>query len=100
MQMRIPFGKSWQEFEVPDENICFIGKGQLIPPLPNLEKAIFEQLDKPIGTLPLKKLVLGKKKIVILIEDNTRNTPLIDILPILVKYLNRSGIKDENISFW
>lgn len=99
MQMSVPFGESWQKFEVSDKTLRFTGRGRSLPPLQNLEKAIIEQLDAPTGTAPLKELARGKKNIVMLIEDNTRNTPLSDILPILVGYLNYHGVRDENISF-
>ncbi len=99
MRMSIPYGNMRQEFEVPEKALLFSGETESVPALDNLEEAVFQQLEEPAGTPPLRELAQGRKNIVILIEDNTRNTPLVKILPVLVGYLNRNGIPDENISF-
>lgn len=99
MRMSIPYGKGRQEFDVPEERLCFGGRSRSVAPLRDIGTAVMEQLDDPTGTPPLRELAQGKRNIVILIEDNTRNTPLRVILPVLVGYLNRHGVRDENISF-
>jgi nickel-dependent lactate racemase len=99
MRMSIPYGKVQQEFEVPEKVLLFSGETESVPALDNLEEAVLQQLEEPAGTPPLRELARGSRNIVILIEDNTRNTPLVKILPVLVGYLNRNGIPDENISF-
>lgn len=70
-----------------------------MPALKDLEGSILEKLDNPEGTPPLAELAKGKRNIVFLIEDNTRNTPLRLILPILVEYLGKKGVPDSAISF-
>jgi len=99
MRMSIPYGKVQQEFEVPEKVLLHSGETESVPALDNLEEAVLQQLEEPAGTPPLRELARGSRNIVILIEDNTRNTPLVKILPVLVGYLNRNGIPDENISF-
>ena len=70
-----------------------------LPSIADIRKALFCALDNPVGSEPLASLAQGKKKILFLVEDNTRETPLDVILPIIVDYLNDAGIPDEAISF-
>lgn len=100
MQFTVPFGKLNQQFNVPSIlDVAFAGGMHSIAPVSNIKKAIHEQLDCPIGTPSLGEMARDKKKIVILIEDNTRHTPLRDILPILIEYLNGYDVQDSDISF-
>ncbi len=64
-----------------------MGEQQIIP----------NRIQKPIGCPPLKVLVKGKKRILIVTDDNTRRTPLKGILPYVVAELKCAGIKDEQI---
>ncbi len=57
-----------------------------------------EALDAPIGTVPLKDLVSGAKKLAILVDDWTRPTPVADILEVLLPYLVRNGIAVEKVT--
>ncbi len=99
MLLNIPFGQTMQEFEVPEGSILFTGSSKKVPPIGDLEKGMIEQLDHPTGSPPLREMASGKNNIVILIEDNTRNTPLTRLLPILISYLGDNGIQDDQISF-
>jgi nickel-dependent lactate racemase len=99
MRLSIPYGKAQEEFEVPEDRLLFRGDMPNVPPLDDLEAEILRKLDSPEGTPPLSELAAGKKNIVLLIEDNTRNTPLKTILPVLVGYLGRHGVPDSAISF-
>lgn len=51
----------------------------------------------PIGCPPLRRYAKGKKKILIVTDDNTRRTPLKKILPYVIDELKGAGIKDEAI---
>lgn len=99
MRLSIPYGKAEAIFEVPEDRLLFGGAMPHVPPLADIGKEILEKLDSPAGTPPLSKLAAGKRNIVLLIEDNTRNTPLKVILPVLVGYLGRHGVSDSSISF-
>ena len=99
MKYCIPYGSSEIEFEAPEKAVIFTGEMTNIPPIEDLEAEILRALDNPLGTAPLKELAQGKKNIVFLIEDSTRNTPLDRIMPVVVRYLNDSGVPDEAMSF-
>ena len=99
MRHRIPYGSSEIEFFISDEVKCYEGKTELYAPLGDFAAEIVYKLNNPTGTPPLAEMVKGKKNIVILIEDNTRNTPLKEILPVLMKYLNDADVSDDRICF-
>lgn len=99
MTERLPYGELEITFDVSPDKVIFKGDMTKITPLKDLQKEFLMKLNHPIGTPPLCSLIRGKKNIVILIEDNTRNTPLKEILPVLLNYLLNHGQKKENISF-
>ncbi len=92
----LPYGDETLEVEVPDR-IIFDGTMEYIQPAANFEKLLLERVQKPTGCGPLDQLVSRNDKVLILIEDNTRNTPLKKILPVLVDYLERIGIGAQNV---
>ncbi len=53
----------------------------------------------PIGTEPLHLLAEGKKEIVILFDDMARPTPVVGIVPSVLKELEKARISDEQIRF-
>ena len=99
MKYTIPYGKTHVELDAPEKSVIFTGEMTNLPALSNLEYSIIDALDNPIGTPPFKTLASGKSNIVFLVEDNTRETPLAEMLPVIVNYLNKNGVKDESISF-
>lgn len=99
MQINVPYGDTLQEISLPDKNCLFVDEMRKVDAVGNLTSAVADSLDNPIGTPSLRILAQGKKNVVILIEDNTRHTPLKLILPVLLDYLASCGIPDAHISF-
>lgn len=99
MQYSIPYGCSQIFFEAPEASVLFTGKMTTVPALSDLRQALNSALDAPIGTPPLKELARGKNNIVFLMEDATRHTPLAQIMPIVIDYLNLNGVPDSAMSF-
>ena len=95
----IPYGKTKLEFDTHDARVLFTGEMTNLPAITDIQGELLRSLDGPIGSEPLASLAQGKKKILFLVEDNTRETPLDVILPVIVDYLNDAGIPDEAISF-
>ena len=61
---------------------------------------ILEALDNPIGCQRLRKLVKSGETVCIIISDITRAWQKPDLyLPYIIRELNESGIKDEDITF-
>ena len=57
-----------------------------------------EALENPLGTLPLKDMIPGARRIAIIVDDRTRPTPVDDILQVLLPYLSRYGAAREKVS--
>jgi nickel-dependent lactate racemase len=60
---------------------------------------IRQQLDKPVGTRPLREIAAGKKTVVITFDDLTRTTPTYEVTPWVIGELKAAGIADEDIVF-
>ena len=54
-------------------------------------------LENPVGLPRIREMVKGKKKILILVDDYTRNTPVHIILPEVLKEISTAGISRTNI---
>ena len=99
MEYRIPYGKSEQLADLPEEHVSQV----LLPPVidkpQTVEKLMEEALAHPIGTPMLEQLVKPGEKVVLIVSDITRAWARFDLfLPILVARLNQIGVPDEDIS--
>lgn len=98
MLFSIPYGRWKMNFEVAEKSVIFTGEMGELPSVGNVAATTTAALDSPIGTPPLKELARGKKNILFLVDDNTRDTPLKELLPLVAGYLNDNGIDDGRIS--
>jgi len=92
----LPYGDETLEVEVPDR-IIFNGAMEYIRPTDNLEELLLERIRHPLGCESLGEMVSPGEKTLILIEDNTRNTPVKKILPVLIDYLKGCGIGPDTL---
>jgi len=83
--------------ELPDSLCVGTLEPQLRPPPCDPCTLVERALECPIGTLPLPDLLGGSRRVVILIDDNTRRTPGHLILPPLLNLLEKCGITRERI---
>ena len=60
-----------------------------------MEKAFLN----PIGSKPISELAKGKKEVVILFDDLARPTPVFEIVPFVLRELEKAGISDQQIRF-
>jgi nickel-dependent lactate racemase len=88
----VPYGSESLTAQVPEEQILFMGEMTALPALENFEEELRRQLDRPIGCPPLRSLISTRERILTLVEDNTRNTPVKRILPVLLDYLEKAGV--------
>jgi len=78
-------GVSWLE---PKTSSIQAGKEYII---------VRKGLENPIGHPGLREMALGRKKVLILIDDYTRNTPVDIILPEVIAELILAGAEQKNI---
>ncbi|MBQ7119764.1 MAG: nickel-dependent lactate racemase [Oscillospiraceae bacterium] len=97
MKVTLPYGHKKVSFEIPDKNFIGMMDPEFTPAIENLERAIENAIDNPIGTKPLSEIVKLGKKIAVIIDDDSRPTPQSVILPILLPKLEAAGAKPEDI---
>ena len=95
--IEVPYGIDPAKAIVPMESVVFEGIMPQYPSLDDFENAVLDKLNHPIGCRPLREIVSASDKILILVEDNTRQTPVKRILPLLITYLENEGIKASQI---
>ena len=78
----LPYGNEALHAKVPSNRVLFERNLKYLPGLADFENTLLKRLDNPVAGESLKEIVSGKGGILILIEDNTRNTPVKRILPI------------------
>jgi len=77
---------------VPANRVLFESNPKSTSGLVDFENTLLKKLDNPVAGESLRNIVSGRGKILILIEDNTRNTPVKQILPVLINYLEGCGV--------
>ena len=82
--------------EVPDERLL----GTFAPrTLPHTDEVavIARALSAPIGALRLRLAVRPSDRVLVLVDDATRGTPVAGVLPMVVAELQTAGVPDERI---
>lgn len=93
----VPYGNTKMQAYIPASSFLFEGRMKQYHPIENFDKVLEEKLDNPIGCSSLKDQIKKGDKILIIIDDNTRITPVSKILPVLINYLTASGMLLEDI---
>lgn len=94
----IPYGKQHISFHVPDENLVGVLWPSEIEPCSNPYQEIEQALDHPLGTARIEQIVSAGEKVLILVDDYTRSTPVALILPHLLDRLKSRHVRDEDIT--
>lgn len=89
-EMEIHFPPSWSIFFCPM-------KGQNRKKLSPREMEM--AFSHPIGAEPISELARGKKEIAILFDDLARPTPVFEIIPYLLRELEKARVSDGQIRF-
>jgi nickel-dependent lactate racemase len=97
-EVTIPFDGKPYRLQVPDRNLAEILSPKSFPAVAALETEIERALDHPIHQPPLETLVKPSDRVLLVSDDNTRSTPVVRMIPALLKRLNRAGIPDDRIS--
>ncbi len=85
------------DISVPNQNLLGVFAPQTIAGKLAVEEVIRQGLTNPIGSLPLNRLAGRSQRILILLDDNTRTTPIQLILPAVIAELNRAGVPNDQI---
>jgi nickel-dependent lactate racemase len=88
-----------QPAEVPDDHLMGVFAPRRADPGVDERGVIAASLASPIGAPRLRDAVRGKKSVLILIDDGTRETPTARILPHVLDELHAGGIREQRIEF-
>ncbi len=98
INLEIAYGKEVLHVGVPDENLVDYVCLPDVPGVANEEETITRAIKNPIGVESLEKLAAPGQKIAIIVDDITRPTPTHKFLGPIVKELETSGIRDEDVT--
>lgn len=97
--IKLPWGHEETSFELP-QNWNLLGRIEPSP-LPGVSDAAAEaerSLQAPFGSPRLAELVNENTRIALIIDDDSRPTPIASIFPAVVKELQSSGVKLDQIT--
>src|SRR4030043_1676212 len=93
----IPCGKKIIFLEVPDHIPVQWVESRKMTPVPDVERAVEDALQRPIKSPRLRDLVKPGQKVALIVTDITRKLPEETILPLLIEELVAGGIKKKEI---
>lgn len=96
-EYRLKYGEGYLTFNLERENVIQELHAQEIACVDDVEKAVQEVLDHPVGTRPFNEHFHAGDKVTIVVSDITRLVKLHEFLPFIVKRLNALGIPDRDI---
>jgi nickel-dependent lactate racemase len=89
-EAELAFPNSWTIFYCPMK-----GGDRKKLKLKEMEKAFLN----PIGSKPIHELAKGKKEVALLFDDMARPTPVFEIIPFVLRELEKAGVADKQIRF-
>lgn len=89
-QLELDFPASWSLSYCPPAG----GEAKKLTPA-EIQRAFAN----PIGSSPIHAIAKGKKEVAILFDDLSRPTPAYEIVPYVLKELEKAGIADQQIRF-
>jgi lactate racemase len=98
MKLSLPYGKQQIACEIPDANVVGVLWPKAVTPCADPHQEIERALNQPLGTRPIEQIVSAGEKVLILVDDYTRGTPVPVILPHLLQRLKARQVRDEDIT--
>jgi len=96
-EVSLPYGSQEElKLKIKENNLLTIARLKKSRPL-QLKKEIRNALKNPTGSRPLRVLAKGRKNALLICDDNTRPTPVREILPLLIEELREAGISPQEI---
>jgi lactate racemase len=95
---RIPYGKTFIDFSLPETMRARIVGAHETDPLPNFGKAVQEALADPVGSRPLREIAKPGDRVCIVFTDMTRSSPDHVLVPALIREVEAAGVTRESIT--
>ncbi len=97
MEIKIPYGKTYQTLEIKEDFQLIESKIQELGKAADEDKIVLDAMASPIASPKLSELAAGKKNAVVIISDHTRPVPSKRIIPHMLAEL-RAGNPDIEIT--
>ena len=97
MRVKLSYGRTGLEVELPDERVVRTLAYKEADPLPEPRESLAQLLANPMGSPPLSELAKGKRSACILICDITRPVPNETILTPVLETLEAAKARDAPI---
>jgi len=97
-KVQLPYGAGTVEFHVPEVNLAGVYLPQTIAPCADPTAELLRALAHPLDAPPLSNIVRPGEKVVVLVDDHTRATPVATILPLVLDELRAGEIRDEDVT--
>lgn len=100
MQIKLAYGKGYQEVDIPDAQVAGILRGNTAIPGKEGREMVTEALHNPLGTPRLRDIIRGKgaRKVVVVVNDITRPTPYHVMLPPLLEEIHAAGVGVDGVT--
>jgi len=97
----LAYGTGTLPLDLPDGLTPTVLLANEMPALPDPVQAVRDALNHPTGAAPLAEQLKQKKprKVVVVVNDETRPTPYNAFFPPLLEAFAEAGIKDEQVTF-
>jgi len=93
----LPYGEREVVMRLPARNLCAVLTPRPVTVCSDPAAEVRRALASPIGIGPLAAAARGARRVVIVADDLTRQTPADIIIPILLDELRAGGIRDEQV---
>ena len=97
MRVRLDYGKTGLDVELPDDRVVGPLAIQPTTPVANPAAEVRRMIDDPIGSPPLSEVARGRKSACILICDITRPVPNSILLPPILETIEAAGVPRDQI---
>jgi len=94
----LPYGDGFLSFDISDRFLGEVIRPRTIASSSDAASLIQTALAQPVGTPLLNERIRPGKRIAVIVDDITRETPTHLMLPPLLDYLRKSGAESEDIS--
>lgn len=97
-ELSLPYGKQEVMGHLPDANLESVYVPQAVEACSDPVAEVRRALAKPLDTPPLPDIVEPGDRVVILVDDHTRTTPVAMILPLVLDSLRTGEIEDQDVT--
>ncbi|MEW6530786.1 MAG: nickel-dependent lactate racemase [Thermodesulfobacteriota bacterium] len=96
-QITFPYA-DFKPLEVPQGNLLGVFAPSVVPTEKTEEELIEYAFLHPADSEPLSKRVRGCSKVLVVVDDHTRSTPVRKIFPRLMEELGAGGVNKDNVT--